>query len=200
MLNIDAELKQLGVTLDQTQQKMLSEYLQLLHKWNKAINLTAIRDLPKMLTHHILDSLSILPYIQGKTVLDIGSGGGLPGIPLAISRPDCAVTLLDSRSKKTRFLEHVKLKLSLHNVTVVQQRLAEFVAENIFDVIVVRAVGPIEDLLPDCKRLASKNAELIYMTGVKPKSMPDNSKLIKLNVPGLDAERHLIVVQLNTNQ
>ena len=200
MINLESSLRKLNVQLNANQQQQLCDYLDLLHKWNKAINLSAIRELPKMLTHHLLDSLSIIPYIDGATVLDIGSGGGLPGIPVAISLPECQVTLLDSRSKKTRFLEHAKMALALKNVHVIQQRLADLYAERLFDVIVVRAVGPIDELLPDCQRLANKNAKLIYMTGVKPTAMPKNSKLIKLDVPGLDAERHLIIVELNTTK
>jgi 16S rRNA (guanine527-N7)-methyltransferase len=187
----------MGVKLDSAQISKLDDYLTLLHKWNKAINLSAIRELDKMRTHHLLDSLSIIPYINGDKILDIGSGGGLPGIPIAVSMPDAAITLLDSRSKKTRFLEFAKMSLKLSNTQVVQKRLEEFYADGLFDVIVVRAVGPIEELLPDCQRLAQKNARLIYMTGVKPADMPEHSELIKLDVPGLDAQRHLIIVQLN---
>ena len=198
MQNIDSELRQLQLNLSRAQQEKLFKYLELLNKWNKAINLSAIRDIPKMLTHHIYDSLSIVPYINGQHILDIGSGGGLPGVPVAICKNNCQVTLLDSRSKKTNFLEHAKLQLHLDNVNVVQMRLSEFVAETLFDVIVVRAVGPIEELLPDCERLANKNARLIYMTGVAPKSLPPNSELVKLDVPGLLAERHLIIVKLKS--
>ena len=116
----------LALTLSEQQQQQLLDYVVLLGKWNKVYNLTSVRDIDEMVSRHLLDSLAILPYLSGVSLLDVGSGGGLPGIPLSIARPDLAVTLLDSNSKKTRFLQQVKAELGLDNVTVVHVNFAHF--------------------------------------------------------------------------
>lgn len=196
--NLAAALQQMDLNLNPEQQQLCLDYLAYLQKWNKAINLTAVPD-SEMFTHHLLDSLSIVPFINGPRILDIGSGGGLPGIPVAIARPDCHVTLLDSRSKKTNFLTQACYNLKLDNTRVIQKRLAEVYADAEFDDMIVRAVGSLESLLPDCRRLADKAARLLYMTGACPDQelLPEGSETIQLHVPGLNAKRHLVIVKLN---
>ena len=135
-------LQHMGVTLSAAQQLMLLEYVSLLQKWNSTYNLTALRNPAQMISHHILDSLTLLPYVQAaKTLMDVGSGGGMPGIPTAICRPDLQITLLDSNTKKTTFLQQAVIELGLHNVTVASGRV-EAMHDKKVDVVTSRAFAP----------------------------------------------------------
>lgn len=186
----------------ETQQKLL-DYVALVQKWNKVYNLTAVRDADKMLTHHLLDSLAVVPHVaSAKTILDVGSGAGLPGIPLALALPDAQVTLLDSNQKKTTFLQQVVIELQLRNVAVVCERVENYQSNQIFNVVISRAFSD----LPAFAALAGAHVEqggtLLAMKGVEPLDEIAQlqtdftlSSVKPLSVPGLDAERHLIFMK-----
>lgn len=188
----------LDIALDQTQQQQLLEYVALMHKWNKVYNLTSVRDPAQMLSRHIIDSLSVLPYLDALSLLDVGTGGGLPGIPAAIARPDSAVTLLDSNSKKTRFLQQVKAELGLSNVTVVHGRV-EQVSLPKFAIITARAFASIDDIIALAGQHCEQGGQLVLMKGVYPaEELQFESAdfrlgdVVTLKVPACDGERHLV--------
>jgi 16S rRNA (guanine527-N7)-methyltransferase len=177
----------------------LSAYLTLLERWNRAYNLTAVRDPAAMVVRHLLDSLSILPWLVGPRVLDVGSGAGLPGIPLAIVRPDHDFFLLDSNGKRTRFLIQVVADLQLKNVNVVRGRVEDYQPEAPFDCIVSRAFATLADMVVDAGRLCAPTGRLLAMKGVFPDDelarLPSGYAVVgvhRLRVPSLDAERHLV--------
>ncbi|OPX55685.1 16S rRNA (guanine527-N7)-methyltransferase [Oceanospirillum multiglobuliferum] len=195
-------IEQMGLSVTVAQQALLMDYLRLMEKWNKAINLTAVRDPAEMVTKHLLDSLSILPYVQAERCIDVGSGGGLPGIPLAIVRPDLAVTLLDSNGKKSRFQFQAATALKLNNITVVNKRVEQFLPEQLFDQIISRAFSSIEDMVHWTEHLGTKDAQWLAMKGVYPEAeltaLPASltcSAVHHLAVPGSDGERHLVVLE-----
>lgn len=195
-------IEQMGLTISAAQQALLMDYLHLMEKWNKAINITAVRDPAEMVSKHLLDSLSILPYVQGQRCIDVGSGGGLPGIPLAIVRPDLAVTLLDSNGKKSRFQFQAATALKLSNVTVVNKRVEQFQPEALFDQIISRAFSSIEDMVHWTEHLGGEAAQWLAMKGVYPESelaaLPASlicSAVHRLEVPGAEGERHLVVLE-----
>lgn len=190
--------KALSIDLPADQQQQLLDYVALLVKWNKVYNLTSVREPAAMLSRHILDSLSILPYLEAATLLDVGTGAGLPGIPVAIARPDCQVTLLDSNSKKTRFLQQVKAELGLHNVTVVHGRV-EQVSLPKFAIITARAFASIDDIIKLAGQHCEQNGRLVLMKGVYPEEelQFDASgfrlqDVVSLSVPECEGERHLV--------
>ncbi|GAB4306009.1 MAG: 16S rRNA (guanine(527)-N(7))-methyltransferase RsmG [Methylophaga sp.] len=190
--------KALSIDLSADQQQQLLDYVALLVKWNKVYNLTSVREPAAMLSRHILDSLSILPYLEAATLLDVGTGAGLPGIPVAIARPDCQVTLLDSNSKKTRFLQQVKAELGLHNVTVVHGRV-EQVSLPKFAIITARAFASIDDIIKLAGQHCEQNGRLVLMKGVYPEEelQFDASgfrlqDVVSLSVPECEGERHLV--------
>jgi 16S rRNA (guanine527-N7)-methyltransferase len=190
----------LNVTPD-AQQRML-DYLALVEKWNKAYNLTAVREPAKMLTHHLLDSLSVLPHLRGDRLLDVGSGAGLPGIPLALARPEWQLTLLDSSHKKTTFLRQAVIELGLTNVDVVCDRVETWQSPRSFDTVVSRAFSDLPEFLALAGKLCAKTGMVVAMKGVYPHEelaqLPKDFQLcnvVPLNVPGLGAERHAAVLQ-----
>jgi 16S rRNA (guanine527-N7)-methyltransferase len=183
-------------------QKML-EYLELLQRWNRTYNLTAVRDPAGMITRHLLDSLSILPWVSGRRLLDAGTGAGLPGVPLAIAQPGLDVTLLDSSGKKVRFLNHLRRELGLQNAHPVQARLEEYEPLYHFDVIVSRAFASLAAFVEAARHLAHA-ANLLAMKGRYPAAelddLPDWVQLHsveKLEVPGLQEDRHLVIMSVN---
>ncbi|MDE2271611.1 MAG: 16S rRNA (guanine(527)-N(7))-methyltransferase RsmG [Xanthomonadaceae bacterium] len=183
---------QLGVSAD-AQGKLLA-YLDLLVKWNRAYNLTAVRDPTDMVARHLLDSLAILPYLHGSTLADLGSGAGLPGIPLAIARPDLAVTLIESNGKKARFLREAVRNLPLANVTVVQARVQD--ASGRFDTVTTRAFASLPDMLAWGGHLLGGQGRWLALKGrVDPaevKAVPAGFRLLAvhpLDVPGEHGER-----------
>lgn len=185
--------------LDRHLEAQLIRYIELIGQWNRVFNLTAIRDLDTMVTRHLLDSLTILPYIKGKTVLDVGTGAGLPGIPLAIVMPEHQFVLLDSNQKKTRFLQQTCYQMRLKNVRVVHERVEDYQPEQLFDVIVSRAFSTLREFLVMSQHLAKPGAQLLAMKGVYPLTeLQEVSKPFKvtnthqLSVPNLDAERHVV--------
>ena len=182
----------------ETQQKLL-QYLSLLNKWNKVYNLTAVRDPLEMVTLHLLDSLSVLPYIKTKNLLDVGSGGGLPGIVLAICKPDLQVTTIDTVQKKAIFMRQVKGELSLDNLTVVHARVENYQPSEKFEAIISRAFSEIALLIKLTHHLLVENGKWLAMKGQVPHDelagLTFKNKIIPLQVAGLDAERHLLVLE-----
>lgn len=197
-----AGIAALGLSLPEGSEAKLLAYLALLEKWNRVYNLTAVRDAERMVSHHLLDSLVAVPFFQGKTVLDVGSGGGLPGIPLAIARPELQVTLIDSIAKKTAFLLQVKAELGLGNLEVVTSRVEDFQPEAKFDVITSRAFSDLKEFVGLTRHLLMPGGRWLAMKGVLPHEeiilLPGWAKVSAnhaLAVPGLEASRHLIVLE-----
>jgi 16S rRNA (guanine527-N7)-methyltransferase len=185
-------------------QQKLVHYIQLIARWNKTFNLTAIRDVEEMVSKHLLDSLVVQPYVEGKTVLDVGSGAGLPGIPLAITSPEKRFVLIDSNGKKTRFLIQAKIDLKLDNVEVIHQRVEDYrpVADGhriYFDVITARAYATTDDILRSTAHLQGDCTSILVMQGkLDQRIESDQYQLIEshvLDVYGLDAERHLLEIK-----
>ena len=194
-----AGVVQMGLQIsDEVQQQLLS-YLALLDKWNKVYNLTAVREPLEMVTLHLLASLSVLPYIKGPRLLDVGSGGGLPGIVLAICLPQLRVTTIDTVQKKTIFLRQVKGELGLDNLEVVHARVEAFETEP-FDQIISRAFAEIGLFIELTRHLMAKNGHWLAMKGVSPQHnlallQGIKSTIHPLSVAGLQAERHLAIIE-----
>lgn len=198
-LMLDQGCDALGLTLVDGQKTQLMAYVELLAKWNKVYNLTSVRDTEKMISHHILDSLAILPYIQGQTLLDVGSGAGLPGIPLAIANPELKVTLLDSNSKKTRFLLQAKSELGLDSVTVVHARVERATLGQQFDTVTARAFSTLAELAELAGQHCNDHGTLLLMKGSYPERELENitgdfqlEEIMALDVPGNIGKRHLV--------
>jgi 16S rRNA (guanine527-N7)-methyltransferase len=195
-------IKELALGLDDKQHEQLLDYLALLFKWNSVYNLTSVRDPMQMVTHHLLDSLAAVPaFAQAVNVLDVGAGGGLPGIVLAIARPEMKVSLIDTVHKKTAFLKQVKAELELANVTVYTAKVQELQAQQKFDVITSRAFADLSDFVNWSGQLLAEGGKFIALKGVAPAEEQERlpapwkvSDLQPLQVPGLDAERHLVFI------
>lgn len=189
-------IEQLALKVSPTQFRQLIDYLSLLKKWNKAYNLTAVRDPLQMVTKHLLDSLIVLPYLQGHSVIDIGTGAGLPGIPLAIVDPERSYFLLDSNGKKIRFLQQVVLQLGLKNVITIEDRAENYVAEHCFDSVVARAVATIAEIVNKTEHLLCPKGRWVLMKGQYPieelEDINSQPTVIPYQVPGLDEQRHLV--------
>ncbi|MER2539173.1 MAG: 16S rRNA (guanine(527)-N(7))-methyltransferase RsmG [Azonexus sp.] len=193
-------LAALDITLpDEAQHKLLA-FRDLLLKWNKTYNLTALRDPAQAISHHLLDSLAILPHVGTGNLLDVGSGGGLPGIPLAIARPELSVSMVDTVRKKTTFLQQAVIELALKNVTVHHARVEEMQGQ--YAQISSRAFADIGLFISLTRHLLAPNGSWLAMKGVRPddelKALPADiavEAIIPLTVPGLDAERHLIILK-----
>ncbi len=203
-LRLNEGLVALGIVISESAQARLILYLALIEKWNKVHNLTAIRCPEQMLTHHILDSLAVLPHLgSAKKLADIGSGAGLPGIPLAIAREDLAVTLLDSSHKRQAFQLQCKAELALNNVVPIHSRAEDFRAENGFDVVISRAFSDLGEFVSSARHLCAPGARLLAMKGLYPDDeitrLPTGAHLIashELKIPGLDATRHLLEIEV----
>jgi 16S rRNA (guanine527-N7)-methyltransferase len=190
----------LDIALDAAAIERLLDYLDLLVRWNAAFNLTAVRDPAEMITRHLLDSLAILPYVKGRNLADLGSGAGLPGIPLAIAAPERQTLLVDSNGKKARFLREAVRKLALANVRVAESRVEH--VEGAFDCITARAFASLGDMLAWGGHLLAPDGRWLAQKGRLPDdelaSVPDAfevERTLALNVPGLDAERHLVILK-----
>ena len=192
----------LGVNLTETQHQQLLGYLALLIKWNKAYNLTAVRNPDEMVSRHLLDSLSVMSFIENGRWLDVGSGGGMPGIPLAILFPERRFTLLDSNGKKTRFLTQVKLELKLANLEVIHSRVEEFRPQVPFSGICSRAFSSLQDFTDWTRHLGNGDTHWLAMKGVQPddelQALPADFRLQScdvLKVPGCQGQRHLLILR-----
>lgn len=195
-------VEQLDLGLSVAQQEKLLDYLALLNKWNKVYNLTAVRDPMEMMTLHVLDSLAAVPAFQNAhNVLDVGAGGGLPGVVLAIARPDMKVSMIDIVHKKTAFLNQVKAELELDNVTVYTKKVQDLQVKTPYDVITSRAFADLSDFVNWSGHLLAEGGRFIALKGTAPaeerERLPDPWKvneLQPLQVPGLDAQRHLVFI------
>lgn len=199
---LERGLAAMQLAISPAQLELLLGYLALLHKWNRAYNLTAIRDPEEMVARHLLDSLSIAPYIQATRIIDVGSGPGLPGIPLAIIQPQRHFTLLDSNGKKTRFQQQVKLELGLTNLEIIGGRAESYTPEQPFDEVVSRAFASLTDMLVWSDRLCAPGGRFLAMKGLYPSAelaeLPAGFQLQsaeRLEVPDTDGERHLIILE-----
>lgn len=205
MLNkLSRLLDEAGISLTDHQKTQLVAYVAMLHKWNKAYNLTSVRDPDEMLIRHILDSIVVAPYLQGTRFIDVGTGPGLPGIPLSIVRPECHFTLLDSLGKRVRFLKQVQHELKLDNVTPVQSCVEDFPAEPPFDGVISRAFASLTDMVSWCHHLPGEQGRFYALKGLIPSDeialLPPElnvESIVELKVPHLEGERHLVVVKLN---
>ena len=199
-------IKDLKLDLADDQVEKLLDYLALLNKWNSVYNLTSVRDPMQMVTLHLLDSLAAVSAFAGaKNVLDVGAGGGLPGMVLAISRPDMKVSMIDTVHKKTAFLNQVKAELGLSNVTVYTKRVEQLEVKTKFDVITSRAFADLSDFVNWSGHLLQEGGRFIALKGTAPEEererLPEPWKVQKLEpltVPGLEAERHLVFIEAET--
>ena len=192
---------QLGVELSERQAQQLIRLLDELDDWNQRINLTAIRERSAQITKHLLDSLSVQPFLQGERVLDVGTGAGFPGLPLAIVNPSKQFVLLDSTAKKLKFIDHAAGLLELPNVQTVHTRAENFRPAQRFEIVLSRAVGPVEQFVKWAGHLSVGGGRLLAMKGRHPQEelakLPSGWKLAavhRLNVPALDEERHLVEI------
>lgn len=192
---------QLGIELSESQAARLIRLLDELDDWNQRMNLTAIRERGAQITKHLLDSLSVQPFLQGERILDVGTGAGFPGLPLAIINPSRHFTLLDSTAKKLKFIEHIAALLELPNVQTVHTRAESFRPAQRFDIVVSRAVGPVEQFVKWTGHLCVGGGRLLAMKGRDPAAevakLPSGWKVAavhRLNVPALDEERHLVEI------
>ena len=192
-------IQQLGLEISEHTQDQLMSYLQLMLKWNKAFNLTAIREMDAMVTKHLLDSLSILPYISESPLLDVGTGAGLPGIPLALCLPDHQFVLLDSNGKKTRFLTQVKIELGIDNIEVINSRIEDYRPDKQFKIITCRAFAALNSILDLTQHLVTSDTRVLAMKGKEemPELAEGYTEIAEylLNVPGLNEERRLIEIK-----
>ncbi len=198
--DIERGIEALPFTLNNHQIHQLAALVGLLAKWNRVYNLTAVRDPQAMVTRHILDSLVVLPYLRGDSLLDVGTGAGLPGLPLAIACPDLPITLLDSSDKKLRFVRQVIAELDLDRVTVVHARMQAYQPTQPFAMVISRAVSSLAELHRMTQHLIQDNGRFLFMKGTRPDTELDEFEYTgqlhveRLQVPGLAAERHLLIL------
>ncbi len=196
-----AGLQGLGLDLDDALVDRLLAYLELIAKWNRVYNLTAIEDLGRMVSHHLLDSLAVLPHVDAQRLLDVGSGAGLPGIPLALARPSLEVTLLEASQKKAAFLQQAAIELELANVRVVHARAEDWRPQARFPRIIARAVAALGEFVTRTGHLLEPGGRWLAMKGAYPQGEIARLagarvlQVVPLRVPGLAAERHLVVVE-----
>lgn len=201
---LEAGLREMGLHFSVPVQQKLIHYIQLLARWNKTFNLTAVRNVEDMVSKHLLDCLAVQPYLEGQMVLDVGSGAGLPGIPFAITSPDKHFVLLDSNGKKTRFLTQAKIELKLENMDVINQRVEDYFPEEeghriYFDVITARAYAETGSILSSTAHLQHENTIILVMQGKLDEHIDSDRYTLleshKLDIYGLDAERHLLEIK-----
>jgi 16S rRNA (guanine527-N7)-methyltransferase len=196
-------LAAMAIDLPAAAHERLEQHLQLIARWNRVHNLTAVRETEQMVVLHLLDSLSVLPHLgNARTVLDVGTGPGLPGIPIAVARPDTHVTLLDSSHKKCSFLRQARTELGLANIEVVCDRVENWKPQEKFDAVVSRAFSDLGDFVAQAQHLVAPRGRLIAMKGVYPfdeiARVPAThrvAQVLELHVPSLDAKRHLVFVE-----
>jgi 16S rRNA (guanine527-N7)-methyltransferase len=201
---LETGLNEAEIALPIAVRRQLLHYLSLIAKWNKVHNLTAIRDPDEMVTLHVLDSLSVLPHISGNRLLDVGSGAGLPGIPLALCMPELQVTVMDSSHKKASFMRQVKAELGIANLEVECGRVEDYRPERLFDMIISRAFSDLNQFITLTRHLGVENAQWLAMKGVHPYDelaqlnpalIQQTPAVVPLKVPGLQAQRHLVFLK-----
>lgn len=200
-------IDELRLPLNEHHQHQLLNYLELLERWNQVYNLTAVREPDAMVTLHLLDSLSVLPYLHGNQVIDVGSGAGLPGIPLAITNPDRHFVVLDSIGKKTRFMAQAIQTLGLKNIDVVQARVEQYQPEQRFNTVISRAFAALDHFIKCTAHLCAPNGRFLAMKGAiaddERNTLPSGYReleMIELTVPGLDAQRCLVCIETERNE
>ena len=191
----------LGMTLQREVQQRLLDYIALIEKWNRVYNLTAIRDPEKMVSHHLLDSLAVAPHVHAEQLLDVGSGAGLPGIPLALANSAMRVTLLDSSHKKCAFLNQAVIELELKNVEVCNERIETWRTDRKFDLIISRAFTDVAEFVRMTEHLLAPGGVFAAMKGLHPyeeiEKLPPHcnvGSVLPLAVPGLEGARHLVLI------
>jgi len=191
----------LGLTLERDIQQRLLDYIALIEKWNRVYNLTAIREPEKMVSRHLLDSLAVAPHLHAKRLLDVGSGAGLPGIPLALAKPDTHVILLDSNHKKAAFLNQAVIELKLKNAEVCSERVESWQTQNRFDVIISRAFSDMGEFVRITRHLLAPGGMFAAMKGLHPyeeiDKLPPGCKVqqvLPLAIPGLEGARYLVLI------
>ena len=205
-MSLDSQLasgiEEIGLAISSETRQRLIDYLALLDKWNRVYNLTAVHEIEQMVTHHLLDCLAVLPYISGPRVLDVGSGGGLPGIPFAIVKPDWRFVLLDSNHKKATFLKQACIELKIDNAEASSERVEALAGQERFDLIISRAFSDLVEYTKLTKHLCKPEGVIAAMKGVYPyeelEALPKDvvvEKVIPIKVPGLTAERHLVLAK-----
>jgi len=200
---IAAGAQAMGLALAAETAARCAQYLQLIEKWNRVHNLTAVRETDQMVVLHVLDSLSVLPHLAGaRTLLDVGTGAGLPGIPIALVSPQVEVTLLDSSHKKATFLEQAKAELQLHNVSIACERVEQWRPGRTFDIVVSRAFAELAEFVAQAQHLVAPGGRMLAMKGVYPfdeiARIPSSHRVAEvkeLRVPALEAKRHLVFVE-----
>jgi len=192
-------LEALSLNLTDKQQQQLVEFVLLIDKWNKAYNLTSVRCPKQMMVKHILDSLAIVPHLTGENIIDVGTGPGLPGMPLAIAFPDKTFTLLDSLGKRVRFMTQCVHTLKLTNVTPVNSRVENHVGDKPYDIVLSRAFASLKDMLHWCEHLVDSDGQFLALKGQFPQSEIDEvsdhfqvTATENITVPNLEGERHLV--------
>ena len=197
-VEIKNQVKKLKISLNEDKLIKLENYIKLLEKWNKSYNLSAIRDVNEMLDKHLIDSLSIAKYIQGDFFLDVGTGAGLPGIPLAIHYPEKKFCLLDSNGKKTRFLQQVKIELGLSNIEIFNQRIEQHQSNKHYDGILSRAFASLEDMLNGAEHICADNGHYYAMKGQYPEMelqhLSKPYKVQSIHWADDQPERHLVII------
>lgn len=204
-LRVRSPLEALGLAPDDDQVQALGRYLALLAHWNRAYNLTAVREPEAMVTRHLADCAAVLPHVHGRRVLDVGTGAGLPGIVIAVLRPESECVLLDSNAKKTRFCLQAVAELGLANVRVERARVEALPGEFCFDTVVARAFATLQALAAATSRLCAPGGRILAMKGAHPGGELDAleagrvaTEVVRLKVPGLDADRHLVIMRPDT--
>ena len=194
-------VKKIPLQITDEQCEKLLAYVVLFNKWNKAYNLSSVRDISQMVDRHLLDSLSVVKFIEGENIIDVGTGGGLPGIPLAIMFPEKNFTLMDSNGKKTRFLFQVKTELKLNNVKIENCRVESHHPEPLYDIVISRAFASLKDMVDSCQQMLKDDGQFYAMKGIYPSDelsqLGKNYKVTgshRLQVPGEKAERHLLLL------
>ena len=202
---LEAGLDELNLLLKMDQKQRLLEYVCLLDKWNKTYNLTAVRNPKEMVVQHILDSLSVWSFLSGKRLIDLGSGAGLPGIPLAIIYPEKSFVLIDSLQKRTRFLSQVVSCLGLKNVSIINSKIKEYHPDQGFDQLLARAVAKSKQIVDDSIHLCKPGGKWVLLKGQDPtdecQNLPESTELLSIEpivVPELNKTRHVVIIKNNT--
>jgi 16S rRNA (guanine527-N7)-methyltransferase len=205
--HLQEALQVLNVSLTQQQQTELLSFVELLVKWNKVYNLTSVRDPLRMIDRHILDSLSILPFVHGSRIIDVGAGAGIPGIPLAIALPDRSYALVDSNRKKTRFMQQVKTEMALSQIDVIHSRIENYQPDELFDSVISRAFASLNQMALWSSHLLANGGKLLAMKGSYPEqeiaelaNSFEIKAVQKIDYSGLDADRYLLEIGLAKSQ
>lgn len=202
---LSAGIGQLGLhnPPDEPQQQQLIAYIEFLHRWNRKVNLTAIKSTDEMVERHLLDSLTVVPYLEGQSVIDVGSGAGLPGIPIAITQPAISVLMLDSAARKTRFIQQAIAELNLDNATVLHTRVQDATSQAA-QTVVARAFSTPVDIIESCRHLCSDGGVFVLFmahVGNKLDVLPDGCTLERVdavNLPNSEATRHIVVCRVRS--